>query len=175
MWGLRDNWKILDSSKPSFIKTRGTPPIFSRKGTWGWKWEILFSKKTNGVELTIILLELGGFLRNFSKKIPYEYFKITKYLVKNLGLDITKNVQRTLYPSEYLKRTIRRSTINLVLSIVGLLLLLAYGYYLEFVLGQWGDFLSFMMFAVFPFLYGLGYLEILVEYRTLRQRLYLTL
>ena len=180
LWGIRMlgrkiNWNIIETIKPTYIMSRGVPIPYHRNSIRPCEWEIHLSPKLSGTEVTISLVKNEGLLGNSNQNTPDYYFQFSEYFFKKMGLEITKDVQRKLYSLEFLQRTIRRSTSNLVLSTVGFLFLLGYGYYVEFVLGNWGEFLSYMMFAMFPFFYMLAHLEIVVEYRTLRQRLYLTL
>lgn len=166
-----NNWIILDSKKPTYIKINGFKDSADNPTVYR-TWEILFSEKDNGTEVTLNLLDKGEFWKN--NIIPYEYFLISRYLFKNLGLEITSEVKRIIYPLEYLEATAERVTIYLGVSIALIIGILGYGYYLDYILLRKHEFLRFILIAMLPVTIGIQHLTDLIEVRTLRNKLYLT-
>jgi hypothetical protein len=180
-WCRKNNVEIIESDKPSLIIAHGVFLTFQGSRNYPDRWEISFQLSTDirGVKIDLTLLNVIFSPFTLIKKQPRHmispYPGVVRSLYTYLGVYMSDDVLRDLYPREYLERYIDKFSMSLGVCIFSTVVLILVGWYREYVSLIRGEVLKFFILSMAPILVGLTYLDEWFVLKSIRNRLYLKL
>ena len=182
IWCRNKGMKVIESEKPFLITAQGIFNTFGERGLYFydvWEISIQLSQDRKGMQINFSLLKVlnPSFKprKNQPRYIISPYPRVVRRLYRYLGVHMSDDVLRDLYPREYLNRYISKFSMYLGFCILATAILVGYGWYREYISLIRGDILRFFLFSIVPFFSGLMVFDEWFVLRSLRERLYISL